>query len=162
MAEWAPVFVHCYPNAGLPNTFGQYDETPELMQAKLREFAMAGFINLVGGCCGTRPAHIKAIAEAVKDVPPRIVKSVVWTGEKPPLVLSGLEPMALTENVVFVNVGERCNVSGSRVFARMIKAGEFEKALQVPPFLVLSAANMPSSSCRWHTTRSRPARRCST
>lgn len=130
LSDWAPTYVHAYPNAGLPNAFAKYDETPEMMKGHLHSFALSGLVNLVGGCCGTTPSHIKAIVDGVKGLPPRKVVSSIWT-EAPPLVLAGLEPMAMTKNVVFVNIGERCNIAGSRAFARLVKAGKFDEALEV-------------------------------
>ena len=115
-----------YPNAGLPNEFGGYDETPEFMAEQIEEYARSGFLNLAGGCCGTTPAHIKAIAEAVAKYPPRKEPEI-----KPYLRLSGLEPVVVTPDTNFVNVGERTNVAGSRKFARLILNGEFEEALSV-------------------------------
>ncbi|GIW55996.1 MAG: hypothetical protein KatS3mg082_2400 [Nitrospiraceae bacterium] len=104
----APVFISCYPNAGLPNAFGGFDETPEIMSSDLREFASNGWLNIVGGCCGTTPAHIRAIAEAVKPFPPRARPSV-----EPYTRLSGLEPLTIRPETNFVNIGERTNVTGS-------------------------------------------------
>ncbi|MDX1646885.1 MAG: methionine synthase [Longimicrobiales bacterium] len=122
----ADVPVSCYPNAGLPNEFGEYDDTPEHMAAVTAEFADAGFLNLVGGCCGTTPDHIRAIADAVEDRPPR-------SSPTPPRVtrLSGLEPLSIGPDSLFVNVGERTNVTGSRRFARLVKENEYETAVDV-------------------------------
>ncbi|MCL4106522.1 UNVERIFIED_CONTAM: hypothetical protein GTU68_009656 [Idotea baltica] len=113
-------------NAGLPNAFGDYDESPEDMYEDLRGFAQRGFLNLAGGCCGTTPAHIKAIASAVEDVNPRPKPS-----PKEGCRLSGLEPFNILEESLFVNIGERCNVTGSAVFKRLILAGDYEAALTV-------------------------------
>eukprot|EP01103_Thecamoeba_quadrilineata_P005154 TRINITY_DN1498_c0_g1_i1.p1 TRINITY_DN1498_c0_g1~~TRINITY_DN1498_c0_g1_i1.p1 ORF type:complete len:1245 (-),score=306.96 TRINITY_DN1498_c0_g1_i1:80-3814(-) len=122
----AETFVICYPNAGLPNAMGGYDDSPEYMAEKVKDFATSGFLNIVGGCCGTTPAHIKAIAEVVKDIPPRQIPTL------PPLLrLSGLEPLVVTPDLNFINIGERCNVSGSRVFARLILNNKYEDALVV-------------------------------
>eukprot|EP00058_Branchiostoma_floridae_P018971 XP_002604460.1 hypothetical protein BRAFLDRAFT_122283 [Branchiostoma floridae] len=121
-------YVLCYPNAGLPNALGGYDETPEIMAEHLRVFAKDGLLNLVGGCCGTTPAHIKAIAEAVRPFRPRKVPSVLHEGH---MLLSGLEPMYVGPHTLFVNIGERCNVAGSRAFNKMIQRGDYEKALSV-------------------------------
>ena len=122
----ADALVCAYPNAGLPNEFGQYDESPEYMARLVGEFAQAGLVNVVGGCCGTTPAHIKAIAEACAPHKPRIVPEI------PPLLrLSGLEPFNLTSDIPFVNVGERTNVTGSARFRKLIKNGDYTAALQV-------------------------------
>jgi 5-methyltetrahydrofolate--homocysteine methyltransferase len=126
LSRVADTHVSCHPNAGLPNAFGGYDETPESMGAMLREFAEAGFLNVVGGCCGTNPDHLRAIAKAVEGVAPRVVP------ERPKaLYLSGLEPMFIDDDSLFVNVGERTNVTGSRRFRRLIKNGDYETALDV-------------------------------
>jgi len=126
LSRIAGTLVCAYPNAGLPNEFGLYDESPEFMAGLLAEFASAGLVNIVGGCCGTTPAHIRAIADAVKDKPPRKIPEV------PPLLrLSGLEPFTLTAEIPFVNVGERTNVTGSAKFRKLITAGDFTAALAV-------------------------------
>ena len=119
-------FVSLYPNAGLPNEFGEYDESPDAMERVLKEYADNGFINIVGGCCGTRPEHIKKFVEMVKDVPPRKVKT-----PEPYLRLSGLEPLVIKPDSIFANIGERTNVAGSRKFARLIKEEKYEEALEV-------------------------------
>ena len=113
-------------NAGLPNAFGEYDETPDMMHEQLREFAQRGFLNLVGGCCGTTPPHIEAIAEAVADVAPREIPSTPVACR-----LSGLEPFNIDSDSLFVNVGERCNVTGSAKFKRLIIDGDYDTALDV-------------------------------
>jgi len=118
--------VSAHPNAGLPNEFGEYDETPEETAAIVAEFARSGFLNILGGCCGTTPEHIRAIAEAVADIPPRKLPQI-----KPALRLSGLEPFVVDENSLFVNVGERCNVTGSAAFKRLILEEDYDTALQV-------------------------------
>ncbi|MFI5214501.1 MAG: methionine synthase [Gemmatimonadales bacterium] len=126
LARVAGTLVSCHPNAGLPNEFGGYDDTPEFMAKVLGEFATSGFLNIVGGCCGTTPEHIRAIAAAVKDVPPRAIPEIQpWTR------LSGLEPLNLWPGSLFVNVGERTNVTGSPKFAELIKSGQYEQALAV-------------------------------
>ncbi len=126
IAGVADTFVCAYPNAGLPNEFGQYDESPEFMAAQIEEFAAEGLLNVVGGCCGTSPAHIRAIAAAVAKYPPRV------PAEQAPLMrLSGLEPFVLTPEIPFVNVGERTNVTGSAKFRKLITAGDFAAALDV-------------------------------
>src|SRR5690348_7807454 len=122
----ADTLVCAYPNAGLPNEFGQYDETPEYMARLVGEFARDGLVNIVGGCCGTTPEHIAAIAAAVAPHKPRIVPEI-----EPRLRLSGLEPFALTPAIPFVNVGERTNVTGSARFRKLITAGDYTAALQV-------------------------------
>ncbi|MGY1858244.1 methionine synthase [Modestobacter sp. SYSU DS0290] len=126
VARVADTFVSCYPNAGLPNAFGEYDEAPEETAAILEEFATAGFVNLVGGCCGTTPAHIAAIARAVAGKAPRTPAEV-----GPALRLSGLEPVTVDEDALFVNVGERTNITGSARFRNLIKAGDYPAALAV-------------------------------
>src|SRR5215475_7851515 len=122
----ADTLVCAYPNAGLPNEFGQYDETPEYMARLVGEFARDGLVNIVGGCCGTTPEHIAAIAAAVAPHKPRVVPTI-----EPRLRLSGLEPFALTPAIPFVNVGERTNVTGSARFRKLITAGDYTAALQV-------------------------------
>jgi 5-methyltetrahydrofolate--homocysteine methyltransferase len=122
----ADTLVCAYPNAGLPNEFGLYDETPEYMARLIGEFASAGLVNVVGGCCGTTPDHIAAIAAAVSPHKPRAIPTI-----EPHLRLSGLEPFVLTPTIPFVNVGERTNVTGSARFRRLITAGDFTAALQV-------------------------------
>jgi len=137
LSRVSPAFVSTHPNAGLPNEFGQYDESPEYMAGVLREFAEAGLVNLVGGCCGTTPAHIKAIAEAVAGLPPRVPAS-----PPPRLRLSGLEPLTIGPESIFVNVGERTNVTGSRKFARLVLAGDYEAGLEIARQQVESGAQM--------------------
>jgi 5-methyltetrahydrofolate--homocysteine methyltransferase len=126
LARVAPSYVSVYPNAGLPNEMGGYDETPAYTSGVLREFAAAGVLNIVGGCCGTTPAHIAAIAETVRGLAPR-------KRAAPPtaLRLSGLEPLTITETSNFVNVGERTNVTGSAKFKKLVLAGDLEGALDV-------------------------------
>ncbi|MEN8194364.1 MAG: methionine synthase, partial [Bacteroidota bacterium] len=119
-------FVSLYPNAGLPNEFGDYDESPEAMEVILKEYAKEGFFNIVGGCCGTGTEHIKKFAEMVQDMEPRKVYKV-----SPSLKLSGLEPLEITSDSVFANIGERTNVAGSRKFARLIKEEKYEEALSI-------------------------------
>ena len=126
VARSAEVYISAHPNAGLPNQFGEYDETPEYMAGLLKEFAESGLLNIVGGCCGTTPDHIQAIAKAVENVSPRKIPKVPHY-----LHLSGLEPFILRPDTNFVNVGERTNVTGSRKFARLIKEESYEEALQV-------------------------------
>ncbi|TLM77786.1 methionine synthase [Microbulbifer harenosus] len=119
-------YVSAHPNAGLPNEFGEYDETPEETASIVAEFARSGFINILGGCCGTTPDHIRAIADAVVDIAPRKLPKI-----KPALRLSGLEPYVADENALFVNVGERCNVTGSARFKRLIMDEDYDTALQI-------------------------------
>ncbi len=122
----APVYISCYPNAGLPNAFGGFDETPERMGADLQDFASQGWLNIVGGCCGSTPDHIKAIAQAVSDLQPhqRVTKAPVTR-------LSGLEAVSIKPEANFINIGERTNVTGSPKFAKLILNGDFEEALSV-------------------------------
>jgi 5-methyltetrahydrofolate--homocysteine methyltransferase len=122
----ADTLVCAYPNAGLPNEFGQYDESPEYMARLIGEFAASGLVNIVGGCCGTTPDHIAAIAAAVAPHKPRVVPVI-----EPRLRLSGLEPFELTPAIPFVNVGERTNVTGSAKFRKLVTAGDYTAALQV-------------------------------
>ena len=126
MSAKAPFPVVAYPNAGLPNQFGTYDETPQAMAGYVRDFIQSGFVNLIGGCCGTTPEHIRQIAGLVQDVKPRIVPE-----RKEDLRLSGLEPLVKFKGSNFINIGERTNVSGSRKFARLILEERFEEALSV-------------------------------
>ncbi len=126
LSRIADTFVCAYPNAGLPNEFGRYDESPEFMATLLAEFADAGLVNIVGGCCGTTPEHIRAIAEAVAGKAPRRVPEVA-----PLLRLSGLEAFALTPEIPFVNVGERTNVTGSAKFRKLITAGDYAASLAI-------------------------------
>jgi 5-methyltetrahydrofolate--homocysteine methyltransferase len=122
----ADTLVCAYPNAGLPNEFGQYDESPEFMAGLIGEFAASGLVNIVGGCCGTTPDHIAAIAAAVAPHRPRAIPEI-----EPRLRLSGLEPFELTPAIPFVNVGERTNVTGSAKFRKLVTAGDYTAALQV-------------------------------
>jgi 5-methyltetrahydrofolate--homocysteine methyltransferase len=126
LAGLADCFVSCYPNAGLPNAFGEYDDSPQHMASVLGEFAREGWLNLVGGCCGSTPAHIRAIAEAVRGLPPRVPAKV-----EPCLRLSGFEPLTVRPDSNFLNIGERTNVAGSPKFAQLIKAGEYEAAVAI-------------------------------
>jgi len=128
LSKVADTFVCIYPNAGLPNPMSDtgFDETPDVTSSLVKEFADSGFVNIAGGCCGTTPAHINAIYEAIKDLPPRQVPVI------PPYTrLSGLEPFIIDDNSLFVNVGERTNVTGSKAFARMIINEQYEEALSV-------------------------------
>ncbi|MFI5235294.1 MAG: methionine synthase [Gemmatimonadales bacterium] len=137
LSRVSSVFTSVHPNAGLPNAFGGYDETPDAMAATIREFAEQGLVNIVGGCCGTTPDHIRAIADAVHGIAPR----------RPPIIerrlrLAGLEPFTLGPDTLFVNIGERTNVTGSRRFARLIEAGDYAAALEVARQQVQSGAQM--------------------
>jgi 5-methyltetrahydrofolate--homocysteine methyltransferase len=128
LSRVASCYVSAHPNAGLPNPLSEtgYDETPEYTAKVIKEFATSGFLNIAGGCCGTTPAHIKAIAEALKDVPPRRVPDIEHR-----LRLSGLEPFNIGDDTLFVNVGERTNVTGSKMFARLILNGDYAEAVSV-------------------------------
>jgi len=137
LSRIAPVYVSCYPNAGLPNALGEFDESPERMAAELRDFASQGWLNIVGGCCGSTPEHIRAIAEAVRHLSPR----------KPPIIerrlrLSGLEALTVRPELNFVNIGERTNVTGSPKFAKLILAGKYEEALPIARQQVESGAQI--------------------
>ncbi|XP_074899309.1 methionine synthase isoform X3 [Buteo buteo] len=131
-------YIICYPNAGLPNTFGGYDETPEVTAKHIKNFALDGLVNIVGGCCGTTPAHIRKIAEAVKFCKPRVPPSL----SQGYMLLSGLEPFRIGPYTNFVNIGERCNVAGSRKFAKLIMAGNYEEALSVAKLQVEMGAQV--------------------
>lgn len=126
VASFATCAVSCYPNAGLPNEMGEYDETPSQMAESVRKMALAGSVNIVGGCCGTTPEHIKAVAEAVRGISPRTIP-----GLDNVLYVSGLESVAVDRKNNFTNVGERTNVAGSRKFAKLIAAGDYETGLQI-------------------------------
>jgi 5-methyltetrahydrofolate--homocysteine methyltransferase len=119
-------YFSAHLNAGLPNAFGEFDETPEIMEEDYREFAGRGFLNLAGGCCGTTPAHIRAIGAAVENVPPRPLPQ-----HEPACRLSGLEAFNIKADSLFVNVGERCNVTGSAKFKRLILDDFYDEALDV-------------------------------
>jgi len=137
MSDIADTFVSCYPNLGLPNELGGYDETPEEIAARLQEFAQSGFVNIVGGCCGTTPDHIRAIAQAVEKIQPREVPEVM-----PYSRYSGLEPLTITPFTNFVNIGERTNVSGSAKFKRLIMEENYEEALRIAAEQVENGAQM--------------------
>jgi 5-methyltetrahydrofolate--homocysteine methyltransferase len=130
-------YVCAYPNAGLPNAFGEYDETPEQTAAILAEFAQSGLLNIVGGCCGTTPDHIRLIAEAVRGVKPRKRASVEVKCR-----LSGLEPLNISEDTLFVNVGERTNVTGSAKFRKLIEAGDYAAAVDIARQQVVAGAQI--------------------
>ncbi len=126
LARIAPYRISIYPNAGLPNDMGGYDETPEFTAGVLTEFAGAGLLNIVGGCCGTTPETTRTLAAAVRGLAPRAVPTT-----KPALRLSGLEPLTIDESTNFVNVGERTNVTGSAKFKKLVLAGDYDGALEV-------------------------------
>src|ERR1700730_15771592 len=137
LARIADVYVCAYPNAGLPNAFGEYDETPQQTAAILGEFAASGFVNMVGGCCGTTPEHIRAVVRAVAGIPPRAVPSIERACR-----LSGLEPLLIDANSLFVNVGERTNVTGSAKFRKLIEAGDYAAAVDIAPQQVANGAQI--------------------
>ncbi len=131
--------ISCYPNAGLPNAFGEYDQTPDEMGALLGEFGRAGFVNLVGGCCGTTPDHIRAVGKATRDLEPRVVDGAP---KKAKAEYSGLEVFQITDQSNFSMIGERTNVTGSRKFMRLIKEGNYNEALDVALHQVRGGANV--------------------
>jgi 5-methyltetrahydrofolate--homocysteine methyltransferase len=137
LSRIADVAVCAYPNAGLPNAFGEYDETAEETAATLREFAASGFLNMLGGCCGTTPAHIAAIVSAVEGISPRSIPSIA-----PACRLSGLEPLTIDSSSLFVNVGERTNVTGSAKFRKLIEAGDYAGAVDVARQQVANGAQI--------------------
>lgn len=137
LSKRADTFVSLHANAGLPNAFGEYDETPEQTAAIVADFAKEGFINIVGGCCGTTPAHIKAIADAVKNISPRSVPCIPKACR-----LSGLEPLTIDSSSLFVNVGERTNVTGSSRFAELIRNEDYTTAIEIALGQVVNGAQM--------------------
>ena len=137
LSRIADTFVSAHPNAGLPNEFGGYDETPEAMAKEIAEWAEQGFLNIVGGCCGTSPAVIKAIHDAVSNFPPRQIPTI-----EPKCRLSGLEPQNIGPESLFVNVGERTNVTGSAAFRRLIREEKYEQAIDVARQQVESGAQI--------------------
>jgi 5-methyltetrahydrofolate--homocysteine methyltransferase len=161
LSSLATEFVSCYPNAGLPNAFGEYDDTPEYMAKVLGDFAREGLLNLVGGCCGSTPAHIRAIADAVRDLEPRQAKGERQKAKADPAEArasntevpfalrplpfasySGLEPLFITPDTNFVNVGERTNITGSPKFAKAILEGDFEAGVAIARQQVLNGAQV--------------------
>ena len=138
LAAIVPTFVSCYPNAGLPNAFGEYDEAPEQTAELLREFAQSSLVNLVGGCCGTTPDHIRAIVQAVDGLPPRAIPAE----EEPYTRFSGLETLTIRPESNFITIGERTNVAGSRRFANLIKQGDYTTAVEVALDQVRGGANI--------------------
>ena len=137
IANVADTLVCAYPNAGLPNAFGQYDESPEAMAAQIGAFAADGIVNIVGGCCGSTPDHIRAIAEAVRGFKPREAPKIA-----PLMRLSGLEPFTLTADIPFVNIGERTNVTGSARFRKLVTAGDYAGGLAVARDQVANGAQI--------------------
>ncbi|MGH8621938.1 MAG: homocysteine S-methyltransferase family protein, partial [Burkholderiales bacterium] len=139
ISKIADTYVSAYPNAGLPNPLAPtgYDETPEQTAAYLLDFAKSGFVNIAGGCCGTTPAHIRAIAEALAGLPPRRVPVIEHKTR-----LAGLEPLNIGDDALFVNIGERTNVTGSRAFARLVLAGNYQEALSIARQQVENGAQM--------------------
>ena len=138
LSRIADVYVSCYPNAGLPNAFGEYDQQAEETGELLREFATSGFVNLLGGCCGTTPDHIRAVDKAVSRVPPRVVRSA----EERYSTFGGLEPLTIRPDSNFIMIGERTNVTGSRRFARLIKSDAYVEAAAVALDQVRGGANI--------------------
>jgi len=137
LSRGADTYISIHPNAGLPNPFGEYEETPEQMAQVLQEFARARFVNIVGGCCGTTPRHIEKFSEALKSVPPRNVLALPKACR-----LSGLEPLVIDEQSLFVNIGERTNVTGSIKFAELIRQENYLEALEVAREQVLNGAQI--------------------
>ena len=137
LSHIAPIPITCYPNAGLPNAFGGFDETPERMAADLGDFARNGWLNIAGGCCGSTPEHISAIGEAIRGCAPRVLPQVENYSR-----FSGLEPLVIRPETNFVNIGERTNVTGSPRFAELIRNGDYEKALSVARQQVEGGAQM--------------------
>ncbi|MGB8328806.1 MAG: methionine synthase, partial [Polyangiales bacterium] len=138
LAGIADCYVHCYPNAGLPNAFGGYDQTPEEMAALLREFAAEGMVNAIGGCCGTTPDHIRAIVDAVRDLRPRAKPERQVRYPR----FSGLEPLVIRPETNFIMVGERTNVTGSTKFRKLVTSGNYPEAVSVALQQVRSGANI--------------------
>ncbi|VDM64523.1 unnamed protein product [Angiostrongylus costaricensis] len=139
MSDFSDALIICYPNAGLPNALGGYDETAEDMAMDLKQFAEDGLVNIVGGCCGTTPDHIAAMAKVLKGIPPRKPPPDPHAGD---MMLSGLEPMIVGPFTNFVNIGERCNVAGSRRFCNLIKKENYEAAIEVARHQVESGAQV--------------------
>jgi 5-methyltetrahydrofolate--homocysteine methyltransferase len=137
LSRLAPIPITCYPNAGLPNAFGGFDETPERMAADLGAFARNGWLNIAGGCCGSTPDHIRAIGEAIRGMAPRVPPK-----PEPYARFSGLEALVIRPDTNFVNIGERTNVTGSPRFAELIRKGEYEKALSIARQQVEGGAQM--------------------
>jgi 5-methyltetrahydrofolate--homocysteine methyltransferase len=138
LARVASVPTSCYPNAGLPNAFGGFDETPDTTSSLLGEFAEAGLVNLVGGCCGTTPDHVRMIADTVREIRPRAIPLL----DERPTTFSGLEPFKITPETGFVMIGERTNITGSAKFRRLIESGDFQSGVDVALEQVRSGANV--------------------
>jgi len=124
LSKIAPCYVHAYPNAGLPNAMGGYDETPENFAKNVKQFCIEGLVNMVGGCCGTTPDYIEALYNAVQNLPPRVPAKPVNQ-----LMLSGMQEFIYGDHIKFVNVGERCNISGSIRFKKLIKNDDYDSAI---------------------------------
>lgn len=137
LSRIAGTFVSCHPNAGLPNAFGEYDQTPEEMQEILGDFAASGYVNLIGGCCGSTPDHTRLLVESAAANPPRVIPEIETRCR-----LSGLEPLNIGPDSLFVNAGERTNVTGSAKFAKLIKAGDYDTALDVARQQVANGAQI--------------------
>ncbi len=137
IAHHADILTSVYPNAGLPNALGGYDQTPDQMAAEIAGFVKDGLVNFVGGCCGTTPDHIRALCEVIQDVPPRKARA-----SSHHLCLSGMEPLTLTKEIPFVNIGERTNVTGSARFRKLIEQDEFDRAIEVARQQVETGAQM--------------------
>ncbi|MDR3490766.1 MAG: methionine synthase [Gammaproteobacteria bacterium] len=137
LSKIADTYITMHANAGLPNAFGEYDETPNEMASVIQEFAESGFLNIVGGCCGTTPDHIRALSETVKNIPPRKIPFIPKACR-----LSGLEPLTIDENSLFVNVGERTNVTGSIRFADLIRKEDYTTAIEVARDQVINGAQI--------------------
>jgi len=140
IAKASDAYILCYPNAGLPNTFGGYDETPQTTGKNMLEFARDGLVNIVGGCCGTQYEHIREVAKKVAGITPRKRKAPEHGSDH--LLLSGLEPLKVGKLSNFVNIGERCNVAGSRKFCRLIKNGQYDEALSIAKLQVENGAQI--------------------
>jgi 5-methyltetrahydrofolate--homocysteine methyltransferase len=126
LSQKAPFHISAHPNAGLPNQFGSYDETPEIMSGYIKEYLTNSYVNIIGGCCGTTPEHIRRFAKMAEKAKPHLLNPKDHTTR-----ISGLEPLSLTEETNFINIGERCNVAGSKKFARLIREKKYEKALVI-------------------------------
>jgi len=141
ISKTTEAFVICYPNAGLPNTFGGYDELPETTGKNMAEFARAGLVNVVGGCCGTTPDHIREVRRMTEGIRPRQKPSEALESDHH-MLLAGLEPLKVGKLSNFVNIGERCNVAGSRKFCRLIKNGQYDEALSIAKMQVENGAQI--------------------
>ncbi len=137
LAQVASTYVSCHPNAGLPNEMGQYDMSPQQMAALMADFARQGWLNIVGGCCGTTPAHIRAISDALREITPHRRHTV-----EPYTRLSGTLPLTLRPEANFIMIGERTNVTGSRKFARLIRNGDLEEAVEIARQQVANGASI--------------------